>query len=712
MKNIKIFGAAILLIMILVMISCSEDPVSPTNENENPAEALVTKEIGSSGGTIGTEDVSITIPPGALGEKHNIAIYDIADDGAFGENTVSSSFKISGLPNDYTKPIKIKMKYNGELSGQSFIAAGDKVFDDMSGDTSTVYNLFQASDSSGYLIGILPANVKASLSKRESTEFGDPFYGIINAVTAYNWMQTENFELNYPNTLSSEASKIGTILEDVYSIVLNDLGFSYKKGNKRWQVTVTIQNKVVTGFLTTSSPGLNISRDLLRLSKYGDIKIGLGKRLMDLGIYNYYKSLPEYEIKAGYLWLERAINTWSEELFTDDPNFKHPIDFPPNAMVPFNGMRAGAGGDYEKIIFNNHGSGMSSMIKYLVDDTRFGKGGILKTYQDISQGVDPIAALIKNMDAMVADWWPDFIKTYMSGDIYDVPNDYFLDNAKLEWNINDENDILKIFHASDPAVKLYPDLSAKLFKINLNYTNFDASSNMLFSMKGPVTEDGLSLVVFGVQNGEQVYLGTASAQDFEIPNLKEYYDNGMRQFLVALVNSLGDSPFLGESDIDLTIKINKKDESILSFTKCIVSVKTLTVIHREFNDGSQDDLTKNTTFLSDYASGSFNGNVYTGTYDIYGVQGTIIVTLNNALNEILSINWHKTYNDGSGETSFTGKNIPLNSNTSGEFSLLGSTVCGAISALTNSGQTNTETFNLQSFSCDEESHIYVNFSKE
>ncbi|VAX29644.1 hypothetical protein MNBD_IGNAVI01-1594, partial [hydrothermal vent metagenome] len=679
---------------------------------EKPTEALAVAEIGPGGGTVKTNDVSIVVPSGAFNEKHNVAIYSVADDGAFGENTVSSSFKISGLPNDYTKAIKIKMKYTGELSGQSFIAAGDKVFDDVSGDTTTVYNLFQASDSSGYLIGILPASVDASLSKRESTEFGDPFYKIINAVTAYNWLQTENFSISYPRTLEFNASFIAAVLEDAYSIVINDLGFSFNNYLGKWNVTVVVQKEAVNDDFGFLSHKLNISRDMVRLGKYSEIKLAMGISLINLGIDDSYSQISSNMEGDNYYWLEVAIKTWAEELFTDDPNFQYPAKFTANAMAPFNGMRAGAGTDYDRDIFNKHGYGMSSMIKYLVDDTRYGKTGIGKTYQDIGKGVDPIAALINNMDAMVTDWWPDFIKTYMNGEIYHLPNDYFLDYAKLEWNINDENDILKIFASSDPAVKFYPDLSAKLFKINLNYANFDASSSMLFSMKGPVTEDGLSLIVFGIQNGEQVYLGTASAQDLEIPNLKEYYDNNMRQFLVVLVNCLGGSPFLGESDIDLTIKINKKDESILSLTKCIVSVKTLTVIHREFNDGSQDDLIKYTTFLSDYALGSFNGNVYTGTYDIYGVQGTIIITLNDAQNEILSINWQKTYNDGSGETSFTGMNIPLSSNISGEFSLLGSTVCGAISALTYSGQTSSETFNLQSFSCDEESHIYVNFSKD
>ncbi|NOX65595.1 MAG: hypothetical protein GXO85_07305 [Chlorobi bacterium] len=634
MKNNKILGAAIFLLVILFVMSCSEDPVSPTKEQ--PIEALAAAEIGSGGGKVESENVSIIVPPGAFTEKHNVAIYSNKDDGSFGENTASSSFRLSGIPNSYNQPIKIKLKYKGELSGQSFIAVGDKTTDIVNEDSSIVYNLLTASDSSGFLIGELSANTKANLLKSEAAEIGDPFDKVIHAVTAYNSLQTEHFILSYPISLASQASNVGTVMEDAYSIVLNDLGFSLNKDNERMLVTVAIQNKAVTGYFK-----LNLSRDLLSMSKYGDIKIGLGKKMLDLGIeyllpYNFDKYSANFLV--NYYWLKKAILTWSEGLFTDDPNFKYPTNFPANAMAPFNGMRAGAGGDYDKILFINHGYGMSSMIKYLVDDSRFGKAGIVKTYQDIFQDVNSITALINNIDAMVADWWPDFIKTYMNGEIYNIPKDYFLENTKLEWSINDENDTLKVFAASDPTVKFYPDLSAKLFKINLNYPDLDPSSGMLLSMKSPVFEEGLALVVFGVKNGELIYLETAHSQDFEIPDLKDYYDNNMRQFLVALVNSNFTSiNYIGESDIDLEIKVTPKEQKV-QFNRCTFSYTITHNVHYEYRTSegvtSDADYSK-LVHTFGFFEGSLQGNIFSGSFeedDGLGntVNQTVTVVLNSS----------------------------------------------------------------------------------
>ena len=53
------------------------------------------------------EGVSIDIPGGAVTTIQEIAIIEIADDGGFGENTISESFKIKGLPNTHSKSVQM-----------------------------------------------------------------------------------------------------------------------------------------------------------------------------------------------------------------------------------------------------------------------------------------------------------------------------------------------------------------------------------------------------------------------------------------------------------------------------------------------------------------------------------------------------------------------------------------------------------------------------
>ena len=126
--------------------------------------------------------------------------------------------------------------------------------------------------------------------------------------------------------------------------------------------------------------------------------------------------------------------------------------------------------------------------------------------------IDPISALLKTVDGNVVDWLPDFTKKYLNGEIYDLPIEKFIDSAELEWSINSETDTLKNYD-SFPA-NYFPDLSAKLFKINLNYQPIDETYKMLVSMKGPVTEFGLSLVVFGIQDNEPTLFRNSSCPRF------------------------------------------------------------------------------------------------------------------------------------------------------------------------------------------------------
>ncbi len=52
----------------------------------------------------------------------------------------------------------------------------------------------------------------------------------------------------------------------------------------------------------------------------------------------------------------------------------------------------------------------------------------------------------------------------MNNELFELPNDYFINRAHDEWNINSEEDVSKTFTST------YQDLSAKIFKINFNYT--------------------------------------------------------------------------------------------------------------------------------------------------------------------------------------------------------------------------------------------------
>ena len=209
-------------------------------EEEKPKS---TATIGANGGTIGTDDISILIPAGSFSEDYEIAIYDEPDDGAFGENTVSNSYKIAGIPNNFTKPIKFKMKYSGELSEQSFLAVGTKTYDTIFEDSSIVYSLYSASDSSGFLISELPENDDIALPKLSGTynasNIKDEIF--INLASGYKSRVTQNFTIQYPSSVEQYVDFVDEIFESSLGIVRNDMGVNFFPNDTKGFVVLKVQ---------------------------------------------------------------------------------------------------------------------------------------------------------------------------------------------------------------------------------------------------------------------------------------------------------------------------------------------------------------------------------------------------------------------------------------------------------------------------------------
>lgn len=705
------------LVLVIFIFSCSDDPTSPDEAGEKP---ITTVTIGSNGGTIEAENISIVIPSGAFLDNNEIAVFSIENNQAFGENSDANLYRIDGLPESYSQPIKVVIKFSDESSGEHFIASGIKWFSEIGGDSSIIYQLHSAIDSSGYLIGYLPIKNESNSFALKKTNFSAHPISIFVAPLLYNSTKiTEHFEISVPFTLSSELDNIAKLLEESLEIASNEINLSYPIAN-RWKVVVSIQDESVTGYYTLDRGLLNIKREMVAQSKFNDIRIAVGKKLVEIGLLNIitYGTFPENVnlSNPGLFSLISSIQSWSEELFTTSPDYNYPSNFLSNYFAPFNGLRNGAGVNLNFPLDLRHGYGISSIMKFLVEDNRFGKEGIKNTFFDIRNGQDPISALINNVDDLFTEWFPEFFKKYINNEIYDIPTNYFSNDANEEWSVNNANDTLKIFAASE--IGLYPDLSAKIFKINLNYSEFSDSQNMLLSMKGPVTEGGLSLVVFGIQDGEMIYLETALAQDFGIPNLKEYYDNGMRQFLVVLVNSLGATPFLGESDIDLTITVGSNSQSgggplELDYNRCELQLFSKQLYEREngstFETETVEGFSKHGEMLSNHFVADYNEN--SGMF-----VGRLEIVIDTNTNTLTYVNWVDEYTNTDlptyHKTEITAVDIPLFDQSNGIYKISGDQTCINITNYTYYQDFSGSVTTLQSIECNSSSYLEIRLYKE
>lgn len=707
---------SILLTIILLNISCSDDPSSPNIEEETP---LASATIGSTGGKIETEDVSISIPSGALDGNYEIAISEISDDGGFGENTISGSFKISGLPNSYLAPIKFKVKYSVALTANSFIAMGNKVFDEVNSDSSFEYQLFEATDSAGFLISEIPGINLGVIEKSTSelNESNSSIDRIIKVISSYKEKRSENFVFHYPIVLESYISNVEKTFEDVFNIISNDLDLSFYPKPEHQTVIIKFLpgEKAVYGWYNLTGGQeqylFYVNIDHILQNNFDQIKKRLGNIILNLEMIRY-NNLGEFK---------RTIESWAEELFTDG-EFKYPDNFEQSVMEPFKGLK-----NYSDNV-EGHSIGLASILKYLAEDEElFGMKGLKKMHSNLGKDVDPISALLKTVDGNVVDWLPDFTQKYLMGEIYDLPQSSFFDNVPLEWNINSNTDTLKEFNYF-PA-NYYPDISAKLFKINLNHQPEDDTYNMLFDMRGN-TEFGLSLVVFGIKNNELTYLETAHAQDFIIPNLKEYYDKNIRQFLAVLVNTLGVPPYDGNSEVDLIIQIDNNFEGggglDLQYNLCRIEVYLQGLFEdTRWAEGTQVEYTTGVGTSHDYydyedtvrtISGSFYGNIFTGSFDNgEGWTQTATVTLSEEQDKIIDYSFeeiHAVWSDHRVLRKVSGSNIPVSNSKNTLFESRGENSCSSVFEIQLMTIRNeTDTSKIVDFWCDENSRVIIQFYK-
>lgn len=709
----------ILVVLILsFLLSCSDDPSSPKKQDDDPIPQDVVT-IGVEGGIVEKDDFTITIPAGTFDGNYDISVSKVVDD-AFTGNSFLNSYKIEGVPNSFSKSMNIKFKHDQQINDDVFMAIGTIWKNEIIEDSTIIYQLNTAIDSSGLLIGFIPTMNDISNNFLSKNNFwAHPVSFIVSPLLGYDTLKTENFRLEIPYSISEKKNQIGELLEDSYKIAKDTLQLPFNDNLRLWKVAIKIQNEAIIG----GGNLLNISRDLVSSNDYDNIKIELGKKFIELGLWNIiieHKLVKDENIShPGFFTLLTAIQSWSEELLTNDQNFNYPDNFLSNYLAPFNGLRKGSGTNLSLPLDLRNGYGLASLIKYLVEDNRFGKLGIQKTFDKIGQGQYPLTAIMNTFDGSFVDWFPDFIKKYINDEIYNIPTNYFINDAHQNWIVDSEDDTLKSFKTID--IGLYPDLSARIFKIELDYSGFDESQNMLFSMKGPVTEFGLSLVVFGVQENQIVYLGSAHAQDFEIPKIKEYFDYGMDKFLVVLVNSLGVQPFLSESDIDFTININPKVElpactfDPTLYDQCKISLWVLAEKETTNENGTSSE-TGTLIYNTQIIDGSFNENTFTGIFESESVRDTITVILNDNLNMVeylkrsgveenkdWEIYWEKGY---------TATDLLLNCDSQNKFEAKGFDVCNKVSEIIYNYSTPIYTTTLTDFSCEEVSSIMVEFSKK
>lgn len=103
-----------LCILLCMVVGCANEPISdPKNPEGEALTRVAQKKVGSEGGTISTDDLTLSIPAGALEAEVEITI-EKAVNVPSGFQTVSTAYRFLPTGLKFTKPVPITFKYESQ----------------------------------------------------------------------------------------------------------------------------------------------------------------------------------------------------------------------------------------------------------------------------------------------------------------------------------------------------------------------------------------------------------------------------------------------------------------------------------------------------------------------------------------------------------------------------------------------------------------------
>ncbi|NOX64855.1 MAG: hypothetical protein GXO85_03425 [Chlorobi bacterium] len=543
---VRIFSLNLLLLLLLGFLfqSCSNDN-SPT-EPGAPA-TLAETTIGSGGGTLKTDNLELNVPLGSFAADTKISLSLVQEDTGF-DNSLSKEYKLEGIPQTFTKPLTIKMKYSGDLTDSSYIAIGENTFVKSLNAENVSYRLISARDSSGYLIATIPPASDAGLFKESSNTSlnGDDLAFNALAIAGYVSYTSPkgHFKISFPSSVITQVYNLSDYLEAAYA-KFQSIGFSYSRRTK-WPVEVTVKRlgSSVYGYSMNSMWGDNygyMEFNFDKMGNAGDMKVTAGHEFFHLvqSLYDSRNRFSKAKFKAPQLWLDEASSVWSEDFFSITSGYVSPI-FADNAFEVLNGAKTGDGDDAQ-----SYGYGMASLIKYLTKEK--GDNALVEVYDKIYAGKEAFSAISAALPVTLSFSWNSYLKKLFSFGLYN--GDSFrpatlLSTAKLKKHnfiIKSIDDSLKIYKSS------LPDLGATLFSIKNEFTNLSPAAELKFSCKGWLFQ------IYKVNSVESKFL-VSGKDTLTLKDFKKITDQGY-QIAVALYNDDMDAPYTTTKDYEMEIRV-------------------------------------------------------------------------------------------------------------------------------------------------------------
>jgi hypothetical protein len=595
--------AFLLFSLVFLTYSCGKDDTTPSNDSGDdgndppvPEEPLLSADIDENGGVLEWNTLVIDIPEGSFQGTHTVEVSELTGGANFGSDEASVFYSIDGIPYLFSEPLTLSIDLENKSDDGIFMVIGEDVSAPSLNGQQPFFRFEEGVIADGKYSFTLEVVDDPGNATDESLTL---HVGLVK-----NYMKVSskgNFEVYAPSSMSVAANHIANSLEEAHTLIsMQRLGFSY--GNRtKWPIKAHLKEMAdnVYGYFVPSKFGDNYSFlefNSNKAAELDEMKITVGHEFFHLvqALYDPRWGFIKATSPSYYYWLQEAASVWIEERFSEEENYVSSIRYG-HQMAPFKGMIKGGNENPQE-----HGYGMAALIKYI--EMNYGEDKLVEMFTYGAQGNnDILGAFNESLPNPLSSFYPDFIDQYIQGNIYDdmgIAN--LLSSVDGTFTINAEDDTLKKFESN------YPGLSAKVYKIEPKYSNFQDGSKLTLK-----TSHGTKKIIYKLKGNDLTFLGSAIGY-YEVPGLKQLQQENAVVIVVVV------HQYYTDMEEELEAVVNHSQPEIFWET-CSANFYDVHMVYLRENLPDGNSVTYENTSSQSYSNngytGSFEGGVFNMEWD-------------------------------------------------------------------------------------------------